>query len=53
MTTYVLIVILYYGHAGFSQEFNSLEKCDVARRMTETMIRSNNTDHISAACVEK
>lgn len=53
MTTYVLIVILYYGHAGFSQEFNSLEKCDTARRMAETMIGSNNTDHIKAACVEK
>lgn len=50
--SYVLIVMLYFNHAGFSQEFNSLEKCNAARHMVETM-NSNNPDLAKAICVEK
>lgn len=30
MTTYVLIVVLYYQRAGITAEFSSKEKCEAA-----------------------
>lgn len=54
MTTYVLIMILYYGHDGFSQEFNSLEKCDAAGQATIAMVNAAGLPHLAKyKCVEK
>ena len=51
MTTYVLIFLSYYGRVGFTAEFNSKDKCELAAKQvmaTSVLYQSN-----KYICVEK
>ncbi len=53
MTTYVLIVMLYYNRAGFAAEFTSKEKCEAAGQAAIAMDGGALRTLVKYACVEK
>ncbi len=51
MTTWVLIVMMYYNRAGFTAEFTSKEKCEAAGQAVVGM--GGGDDLVRYTCVEK
>lgn len=53
MTTWVLIVMMYYNRAGFTAEFTSKEKCEAAGQAVVGMDGGTLNTLVKYTCVEK
>lgn len=53
MTTYVLIVLIYYQRAGITAEFSSKDKCEAAGKAVTEMYEQGHEMATRYICVEK